>query len=288
MIQKNWQEMIKPSKLNVETGENRLLEQGKAFGNWNFDDIQWARDSSAFVAAVADGANQGRHGLVLYRVADGRRLELTSRRYRNFSPSFSPDGRWLWFLSDRNFVAANGSPWGERNLGPHFDRRTRAYAIALQPVGASNRFPFQQPDELALFKPAPAPTPASTSAPPSGDDAAPAGARPKLPPIVWEGLERRLFETPLPAGNYKRLESDGRRLWILEEEATAERRTTLKTLLIDNAGAPASSPIASADTNRAGSQFLFHLKQITGTALSSPRSVNKKRARSKTYASFIK
>lgn len=220
--------------LEVESGRNQLLEQGEAFGNWNFEGIKWSPDSSALVVQVANIGNQGRYGLVMFRVADGQRVAVTSQRYSNFSPAFSPDGRWLWFLSNRNFVALNATPWGERNMGPFFDKRTRAYAIALQP---GNRFPFQPKDELAPLKPEP--STAAAPVPGEGQPAAPAAstAKPKIPAIVWDGLQQRLYEVPLASGNYTRLESDGRRLWYLEAETTPERRTTLKTLAIDNSGA---------------------------------------------------
>jgi tricorn protease-like protein len=70
---------------------------------------------------------------------------VTSDRYTSGSP-FSPDGKWLYFLSARNFQLANGSPWGDRNMGPVFDKRVGVYALALQP---GNRFPFQPDDELS-------------------------------------------------------------------------------------------------------------------------------------------
>lgn len=212
--------------LNVETGENRLIEQDARFGDWNFEGITWAPDSSAFVAQVGSVGNQGRYGLVLFRVPDGQRVALTSQRYNNFSASFSPDGRWLWFLSDRNFVAMNGTPWGERNMGPFFDNRTRAYAMALQPVSDRNRFPFQPVDELAAeVAQKPAVKPPAPVVETEGEKPLPvARSSSKTPPIVWEGLAERLFEVPLAASNYTRLESDGRRLWLLEADTTLERQ----------------------------------------------------------------
>jgi tricorn protease len=220
--------------LNVETGEERQLDQGEAFGSWNFSDIRWAPDSSALVARVAQVSNQGRTALVLYRIADGHKVALTSHRFSNFSPAFSPDGRWLWFLSNRNFEPQQATPWGERNMGPFFDRRTRAYAISLQ---AGNRFPFQVRDELMDLKPA-ALAPGDEAAKPA--PAAPA-ARGRTPPIEWEGLAQRLFEAPLPAGNYTRLDTEGRRLWFLEEDPAAQRRTALRYLTIDNSGVAAQT-----------------------------------------------
>lgn len=217
--------------LDVASGQNRLLDQGAAFGRFNFGRVKWSPDGTALALEFAEIGNQGRYGVVLLRIADGKRFTVASHRYESYSPSFSPDGRWLWFLSNRHFEAIGGTPWGERNMGPFFDRRTRAYAIALQP---GNRFPFQPRDELTPAKPVPAP-PAATEGEAAAPAAKPAPVKPV--PIVWEGIEQRLFEVPLAPGNYTRLESDGRRLWYLEAETTLQRRTSLKTLEIGNSGA---------------------------------------------------
>jgi tricorn protease len=178
--------------LEVASGNNRLLQQGEGFGRYNFGGMKWSPDSSALVAEVSLLGNQGRRGLVVLRVADGQPLTIASQRYDSFSPSFSPDGRWLWFLSDRHFEAIGGTPWGERNMGPFFDKRTRAYAVALQP---GNRFPFQPRDELLPAKPEPSPPTASDAQADAAPPAKPAAA--KIPPIAWDGLEQRLF-TPKP------------------------------------------------------------------------------------------
>jgi tricorn protease len=225
--------------LDVASGRNQLLAQGETFGRYNFGSVKWSPDSSALAAEVALLGDQGRRGIVLFRVADAQRFTVASQRYDSYSPTFSPDGRWLWFLSDRHFEAIGGTPWGERNMGPFFDKRTRAYAIALQP---GNRFPFQPRDELAPLPLKPEASLPEASLPAASDapaetvpSAKPATA--KIPPIGWDGIEQRLFEVPLAPGNYTRLESDGRRLWFLDAETTTERKTHLKTLEIGNTSA---------------------------------------------------
>jgi len=78
---------------------------------------------------------------------DAKQLHfVTSDRYESFSPSFSTDGKWLYFISSRNFNVVNNSPWGDRNMGAYFDKRNGIYALALQ---AGNRFPFKADDELS-------------------------------------------------------------------------------------------------------------------------------------------
>src|SRR5690606_30521913 len=130
---------------------------------------------------------------------------------------FTPDGRWLYFLSDRHFQVTPGAPWGDRNTGPFFDRRTRIYALALQP---DLRFPFRPVDELAPAEKPEDKSPAEKGAPGKG---APTGAKPddSLPSIVTAGLAERLYEVPLAAGNYSRLAAGAERLYYFDTDATS-------------------------------------------------------------------
>ncbi|MBX3715811.1 MAG: PD40 domain-containing protein [Burkholderiales bacterium] len=230
----------------VAAGKDTLLEEGAATDDQAFDQVAWSPDASAFALKVESPGNATTSQVVLYRVADRARFPVTSTRYASGWPAFSPDGKWLWFVSERHFAALNGNPWGDRNMGPYFDRRSRVYAIALQP---GNRFPFQPKDELAPAKPeaskdAPADDPAANKDAMKGakpERGARPPAAPKIPPIAWEGVAARLHEAPLPPGNYAALATDGKRLWFLEAETAPERKTALRSIAIDNAGAPAET-----------------------------------------------
>ncbi|MFP4335766.1 MAG: S41 family peptidase [Wenzhouxiangella sp.] len=185
--------------LDLETGRNRLLEES---GGSGYSDIVWAEDSRSLAVTRPDTALQRRQ-LVVIEVADGTAHVLTSDRYESFAPAFSPDGRWLYFLSNRHFQATPGSPWGDRNLGPMFDQRTRIYAYALQP---GNAFPLaprtelsEQPDEAEETRPA----------------------------IEFTGLAERLYEVDVAAGNYSSLAVAADRLYLLDRDAGG---STLKTI----------------------------------------------------------
>lgn len=112
--------------------------------------VAWSPDSRALVFTRSEGGGD-RDRLLLHTLGSGTTpgttQPLTSDRYDSGSPSFTPDGKWLYFLSDRAFSSVNRGPWGDRNSGPYFDRRTRIYALALQP---GLRFPFQPRDEWTL------------------------------------------------------------------------------------------------------------------------------------------
>ena len=193
----------------------RLIDHNQAGGG--HEALTWSPNSQA-LAFTRPVQGRERSQLQLYTVADGKTTQLTSDRYDNAAPAFTPDGRWLYFLSNRHFATTgSGAPWGDRNMGPYFDRRTRIYALALQP---GQRFAFAARDELTPVEPEAKKDP-----------------KPVLPSIVSAGLAQRLFEVPLPPGNYSALRSDGKRLWFLETElGGAERKVNLMSLPLDNLG----------------------------------------------------
>ncbi|MCE3264257.1 MAG: peptidase [Pseudoduganella sp.] len=233
--------------LNLATRVNTLVDDaGKAVGIDQHDPAVWSPDSRylAFVRADSDAQ---RDQIALYAIEGKQLAFVTGDRYPSESPVFSPDGRWLYFLSARNFTLANGSPWGDRNMGPVFDKRVGVFALALQP---GNRFPFKPDDELSKAGAKPAESPEEKAAEKAvekavekaadakADKAAANGAakpgapaKPSLPPIVFTGLAERIYEVPLTAGNYRDLAVDDKRLYFLEREGN-EGRATLKTLAI--------------------------------------------------------
>jgi tricorn protease len=224
--------------LKAQGYPTRELEHNRMDGR--YDELKWSPDGTAIAYTRAVGT-MTRSQLVLLRLADGHRQVLTSDRYDTDSPAFSPDGRWLYFASNRHFaVTGNPSPWGDRNLGPYFDRRTKLYALALQP---GLRAPMAVPDELtpaaAAAPPGAAGPPGAASAPGAAASAPTAPARPAagraraLPAIAWEGLAARLHELPVAPGNYRALRTDGRRMWLLDTEQGTERRTSLKTFALE-------------------------------------------------------
>jgi tricorn protease len=215
--------------LDLDKGENNLIDTAPGA---NLDDIVWSPDSK-YVVIVRSDSQVGRAQLFLYEPATGAKARLTSDRYESAWPAFTPDGKWLYFLSDRQFESSNTSPWGDRNLGPYFDRRTRIYALSLQ---SGLRFPFRPKDELTApdkSKHGEQPDDDKAADEKNGDDK---GSKPEKPkPVEWAGLAERLYEVPVAAGNYRQLQTDGKLLYFLDEIGH-EGRATLKTLKLDNRG----------------------------------------------------
>lgn len=225
--------------LDLETRRNRLVDDAGSRGGGDdaYGRVAWSSDGRRLAFARPGGPRQIDQ-VVLHDVASGRSATLTSDRYVSFDPAFSRDGKWLYFLSDRTFQATPGAPWGDRNLGPMFDRRTKVYAVALQ---EGLRFPFLAPDELAPAGDEGKEEPAAGGAQGAAGDrrggagrveAAAAGGK-GAPPIAWEGLGARLHEVPLPAGNYSRLALDDSRLYFLETGSGPDAKPQLRVLPIE-------------------------------------------------------
>ena len=178
----------------------------------DFGDLVWSPDAK-WLAYVRPTATFGQ--IWLYGVTQGQRTAVTSDRSDSYSPAFTPDGKWLYFLSDRTFQSLVGAPWGPRAPEPFFDRQTKIYALALV---TGLRSPFLPANELVR------PQADTGPKPPAAAAAA----------VDLTGIQQRLTELPLPARNYEALGVNGSRLYWLSRETSLDRPATLQSLEIGN------------------------------------------------------
>jgi tricorn protease len=210
-----------------------------------FQDLAWSPDSQwlAYVRAAPNTFRQ----IQLYRPRDGKRVLLTDDRTDSYSPAWSRDGKWIYFLSDRALRSLVSSPWGPRQPDPFFDQVTKLYQVALAP---GLRSPFLPPDELSEQEKGAEPkTKAGPKGPTSREettdhenaggekrpqskaDGASAG-RPAgvTVTIALEGLSERLEELPVPAGNYSSLGATAKHLYWISHDTSFDGRRHLSQL----------------------------------------------------------
>lgn len=212
--------------LNLSTRETRQIAVST---RGNFGKLAWSPDSRWL--AYVQPADNLHEQIWLYQVEDGRRLPATSDRLDSFAPAWSADGKWLYFLSDRQFRSLVESPWGARQPDPYLDKTTKVYMLALN---KGERSPFLPLDELFVAqqqaakqnngaKP-PEPPPSAGEAPKTGGEPPkPANGRPTIT-IDPDGLLTRLQETPLPAANYESLTVNGKFLFWTERDTDSDTR----------------------------------------------------------------
>jgi tricorn protease len=219
---------------NVEKKTNTLIATSR---QGDFDDLAWSRDSRwlAYTAPAATLLGQ----VFLYRIEGGTTTAVTTDRFDSGSAAWSPDGEWLYFLSDRNLRTLVRSPWGSRQPDPFLAAPTEAYAVALKKDG---RFPFAPPDELhpeeakKEEKKEDAAKKEADKASQKGKEKDKAKAEAEAPPkpvvIDLEGLSDRLYKVPIPAGRYASLRTDGQRLYWLSIDNSLEPKAKLQALAI--------------------------------------------------------
>lgn len=241
------------SILDIGSRRTRVVDKSQFGGDDIYASVRWSPDSKT-IAASRPESREGRAQIVMIASDGSHKVVVTSDRYESTSATFSRDGKWLYFLSNREFVATPGAPWGDRNMGPILDRRTKIYALALQ---ADARFPFQPTNELT----------AATNDEDKDKDKDDKSDKSKdkseaatLPSIAWEGLSDRLFEVPVDPGNYRDLRTDGKRLYFLNQASASDSHAELKTLAIANDGDDANTlveNIGGYDLSADGKKLLF-------------------------------
>jgi tricorn protease len=221
--------------------------------NGDFDSLSWSPDSQWL--AYDETADNQFVQIKILSVATGAIQPITSDRYDSVDPVWSSDGKWLYFLSDRNLKTTTRSPWGPRQPAPHFDRSVKVYEVALVP---GVRSPFLPADEL--HPDAPEKKDDDKKDDDKADDKsdkgkdASGGEKPaadkmdtakdekkeeKKPPEVkidFTDLASRVDELPAPPGNYDGLEATDKRLCWLNASDEENPKLALQCFDIANKG----------------------------------------------------
>lgn len=124
----------------VETSSGSIKYMyDKAYAGLN--ELQWSPDSRfiCFTQGIANLNTQ-------ICVVDTRSMKMTpitTDRLNSYNPSWQRDGKWLYFVSERDLSTRVGSPWGSRQPEPYYTNTAKIYAMQLD---SSAAFPFLQTD----------------------------------------------------------------------------------------------------------------------------------------------
>jgi tricorn protease len=153
---------------------------------------------------------------------------ITTSRLNSNSPAWSPDRKWLYFVSERNLHTTVTSPWGPRQPEPFYTDTRNFYAMALDTTA---RFPFLTTDSWladSLFNPpvkkeiaegegaAKKEMPEGSAAARSGPNEG-AGMRhvAAARSYNWDRIQKKLYELPIKSGNLGDLQTaDGWLYWL--------------------------------------------------------------------------
>ncbi len=186
--------------------------------NYGIGQMTWSPDSRW--VTFEQYADNSFAQIMLYEMASGSITPLTSDRANSYSLCWDPKGKWVYFLSDRNFQSLVGSPWGSRQPEPYFDRKMKVYQIALE---KGTRSQFRPQDELF------------TESEEKENKPDEEGKEDELTiAIDLENIQERLQEVPLAPGNFQGLACSQKALYFMERETGLNAKSHLKALAISN------------------------------------------------------
>jgi tricorn protease len=205
---------------SAEKKTDRLITTSR---HGTVQDLAWSPDSRwlSYTAPAANAFGQ----VFLHQPEDGTTRAVTTDRFDSWSAVWSPDGEWLYFLSDRNLKTLTRSPWGPRQPDPFIVSPTEIFALSLKKDG---RFPFARPDEVHPDEPKKEPAKKEEDAKASAKH----GEEPKPVVVELEGIAQRLYRVPVPAGRFGALRTDGHRLYWLSSDTSLEPKRRLLALSI--------------------------------------------------------
>ncbi|MCB1056123.1 MAG: PD40 domain-containing protein, partial [Acidobacteria bacterium] len=169
--------------------------------------------------AFTSNSEAGTGSVFVWSVADGEVRQVTDEQYNDYSPTWSPDGSYLFYLSDRALAPQLG--FWEWNYV--VNRETEVFALALRPDVPSPVAP--QSDEVGggdTDKKADQGSDDATASPQKknkgktkadGKDDAAKDMKPIS--ITFDGLADRVVKLPIEGGNYGFLTAlDGKVLYL--------------------------------------------------------------------------
>ncbi len=225
--------------LDVAGGAVTLVD--KARGH-DLTDYNWSPDSRWLVYSK-DG-DSGQDAVWVYSLDQQRSFQLTDAAYNDFSPVFSACGRYIYFLSNRDFNLT----FSDFEFDYLYNRATRIYALALTrgtpPL-------FSDRNDLEEGK-------AKAGAAGKDEKGAAAKSEAARVSIDVEGAGDRITVFPLKSGDYAALRAiDGGILYFKEKEIRQFKLEDKKdSLVIDG--------VDSAVLAAGGSKVLYQARNQFG------------------------
>jgi tricorn protease len=185
---------------DTTTGELSLLT---SIGEGTIAELCWSPDSQwlAWSEPVTSFGSRSRLRLVSVTDRDGGVVDVTDGRFCDKSPTFTPDGKFLAFLSNRSFDPV----YDGHSFDLSFPSPIKPYLVALAADTPSPFGPAVDLDEAEKD----GGSDDGSAADPSADRTA-AATR-----VDGEGLAHRVIGVPVPQGNYTSLKStEGALLWL--------------------------------------------------------------------------
>ncbi|SDB83173.1 S41 family peptidase [Williamwhitmania taraxaci] len=186
--------------------ESRLVTLVRKTEFGRLGDYSWSPDSRWI--ALADGEANDMNRIFVYNVESKEITAITDSWYTSYSPTFSSDGKYLLFISDRDF----NPTYSDTEWNHIYQKMSRVYLVLLS---KDTKSPFAP--ENSEVKPDSAPTAEAsktqTKNKKTGDKESSSDAQnaAELVKIDFSGIASRILQLPIEPSNYYGISSvDGK------------------------------------------------------------------------------
>lgn len=178
----------------------------------------WSPDSRWIAYAKPEAAGEPK--VYLYSLADKKTFEVTDGWYASYNPCFSADGKYLFFVSDRDFNPV----FGRTEYNFVYGAMSRIYLVTL---AADTKSPFEPKSDEVEVKKEPEKPAAKQADKAKSSEAKPDEAKKEVVlKVDTEGLKSRLIGLPVEVSNYRSIASVGETIYYLKRE-DRDRQTSL-------------------------------------------------------------
>jgi tricorn protease len=199
----------KTNRLRVVEVESKQTTDVARNPGGGIGDYTWAPDGRWLAFSMTD-ENQYR-SLYVWSAADGALHRVTDELFNESEPVFDPSGKYLWFLSDREYAPQlSTAEWNFATC-----RTTAVFALALQKDGPN---PFPPRSDEVTIDGAKADD-KEDEGKEDGEEKKDEPAAPKPVAIDFDGLASRVTRAPLPADNYSSLTANEGHLFLVRSGA---------------------------------------------------------------------
>lgn len=189
--------------VDVESKKMTLVVQAEA---WEITNYAWSPDGK-WISFAMPGA-QTMTKVCLYSLTTQQTTEVTDGWFSSYAPSFSSDGKHLFFISNRSFSPSySQTEWNHA----YFDM-AKIYFLTLS---KETKSPFEPKSDEVKIKEDKAPAKKAEGE----KDAAKKDDKPEKKDVVvkvdLEGIQSRIAVLPISASNYRNVQSVGDKVYYI-------------------------------------------------------------------------
>lgn len=211
--------LLRLNYVDIETKE--VVEVAKA-KRWEIRDYAWSPDSNWI--AYAKFEEEAMMKIYLYNCMSKKTYEVTDGWYSSYSPSFHSEGKYLFFVSDRDFNPIySRTEWNHAYLS-----MSRIYLVTLS---KDEKSPFEpKSDEVTLREGAekqaekPEKEPSQKMEKNREKKASPKEKEIKVK-VDTDGLKSRIIGLPIEVANYQNITSIGDKIYYMKREDRDRKRS---------------------------------------------------------------